>query len=202
MGLMGLAEGIEACVGDLLHTRTDLFRGEGVAVAQEMFILTGAIDEGGLPVQEELPPPLDVTDAKGSAHLISCLSVTLDHRGEGIEIWVVQAPALNILYLFRVAYHNGFTCLDGYWCGMSEHLFACGFCKLIHHLYLLRLEGVVFYFCINKHGVTSGIIPYVHPERLYAHSIGLNERYGTKDSEGLTALRKSPFAATSSTNPW
>ena len=82
MRLMGLAEGIEASIANLLDTRTDLLRRECMTVAQEMFVFAGSVDEGRLSVQEELAPPFNVTDTKGCAYFIRGLAIALNHRGK------------------------------------------------------------------------------------------------------------------------
>ena len=53
VGLVGLAEGIEAGISDLLHAGADLLWGKGVALAQQVLILAGAVDEHGLSVEVE-----------------------------------------------------------------------------------------------------------------------------------------------------
>ena len=53
VGLVGLAEGIEARVGNLLHTRADLLRRESMAVTKEVLVFAGAIDEDGGAVETE-----------------------------------------------------------------------------------------------------------------------------------------------------
>ena len=82
--LVGLTEGIEACIANLLDTRANLFRRKGVAITQEMLVFAGAIDEDWLFVEKESRisgrtsltsttswnGPRNATDAEGCTHLI------------------------------------------------------------------------------------------------------------------------------------
>ena len=82
MGLMSLAEGIEAGICNLLDTGADLLWRESMAVAQEMFVFAGSIDESRSSVEEELTPPFNVTDTKGCTYFIRGLAIALNYRGK------------------------------------------------------------------------------------------------------------------------
>ncbi len=53
VGLVSLAEGVEAGVAYLLDARTNLFGREGMALAQQVFVLAGAVDEDRRAVEVE-----------------------------------------------------------------------------------------------------------------------------------------------------
>ena len=55
--------------------------------------------------------------------------------------------------------------------GMAEHLLTRGKGKLIHHLYLLCLVGIVLDFRLDEHRVANGVIPDMNAKRLDANSI-------------------------------
>ena len=55
MRLVCLAEGVEACLSHLFHTGGYLLVGEGMALSEDVFIVTRAVDEYRIAVKEELP---------------------------------------------------------------------------------------------------------------------------------------------------
>ena len=87
-----------------------------MAIAKEMFVFTGAIDENGLSVEIEAVVaifaqyrPRNASDAKRRSYLVegnedwfgvdvTILMVwSLQHRREGIKIWIVKTPAVSIV---------------------------------------------------------------------------------------------------------
>ena len=101
MGLVGLAESIETSIADLFDARTDLLRCKSVAIAQDMLVLAGAIDEDWLTIEEEAMVarwktvgdsggtqygPRNAANAKWRAHII-----------ESNEGWLALLIAITIV---------------------------------------------------------------------------------------------------------
>ena len=110
MGLVGLAESVEASVADLFYTGADLLWRKGMAGTKKMLVLAGAVDEDGLTVEVEAVVatiaqnrPRHVADAEGRTHLVGDPAIPLNHRGKVVEIGVVKAPTMDILYTLHMA---------------------------------------------------------------------------------------------------
>ena len=124
MWLVGLTEGIEASMTYLLDPTPNLFRRKGMTMTQNMLVFASTIYKDRLSVEEELPSPFDMTNAKRRTYLISGFPITLNHRREVIEIGIVKTPATGVLYLLSMTQHKGFPWLDGRLFCMTEHLFT------------------------------------------------------------------------------
>ena len=201
MGLVGLAEGVEAGIGNLLHPRANLFGAEGMALAEQVLVLAGAVDEGGLAVEHELAPPLNASDAERCAHLVGGLAATLNHCGQVVEIGIVGAPQLRVLNPLGMSQYRRSACGQHRSLGVTEHLLAAGQGELVDQLDGLRFRRVVPDLGLYKHGVALGVVPHVYAERLYAHFICLNEADGTEQAERLATLAEAPLGGTAATDP-
>ena len=196
MGLVSLAEGIEACLPDHLHTGRYLLTGKGMALPQQMLILTGAIDERRPTVEVETvvggrshmagtvsrAGPGRAAYAKRGSYLVSGFAATLQHRRQVIEIGVVSAPADGGL--------NGRGLSDGLrlaglqrqrFC-QTEYLLAAGQCELTDQLHSLRLGCIVPDFGVDEHSVTRPVVPDVYAKRFHPHLVGRYQRNGTEQS--------------------
>ena len=146
--------------------------------------------------------PGDATYAKGRAHLVSGLTVTLEHRGERIEVGVLYAPAVSVGNGLGMPQSDRLAALDGDADGMAEHLLATGQRELVDQFYGLCLARVVLHLRLYEHGVAGGIVPDVYAKRLHTYGIRLDERDGTEDAKGLAALAEPPLTAAAAADPW
>ena len=96
MGLVCVAEGVEACGHHLLHPRLYLLVAEGVALSEQVFILTHAVDELRFAVEIEAlvavlagQRPRDGAEAEWREQVVGGLAVALYHRVEIVEIGVL-----------------------------------------------------------------------------------------------------------------
>ena len=170
-----------------------------MALAQQVFVFAGAVDEDGLPVEVEAVVggltvgrgplsqhgPRDAAYAEGRAHLVGGLVVALNHGGQGVEVGVADGPAVHVADGLGMAEGASRTGLDGDGLGMAEHLLARGQRELVDQLYGLGLAGIVLYLGLDEDAVAGSVVPDVHAEGLNAHLVGLDERDGSEDAEGL-----------------
>ena len=140
MWLVTLAECVKAGIGNLFDTRADLLWGKGMTVTQDMFVFAGAVDEGGLSVEEEtvvvrqgsignggtFHRPPNATDAERGAYLVGSLAVTLNHGAKSVEIGVVETPAMYIRNGLCMVEDPALASLQRNGLGMPEDLFARG----------------------------------------------------------------------------
>ena len=87
-----------------------------MTITQQVLVLAGTIDEGGLSVEEEpiitivsLNRPRNTADTERRAHFVGGLAITFDHCSKGVEIGIGERPAVGVLYRLSLTDGLGFA---------------------------------------------------------------------------------------------
>ena len=156
VGLMGIAEGIETEVFHQFDAGLDLLVAEGMALTEEVLILTGAVDEDGSAVEPEplvavIPGlgPGGGTDAVGRVGALHCFSLSLDDGIDTIEIGMRGAPQDGGGQRGLLMDQSGLSGSQGEILRKPDDLFAALLAEFVDQFYLHRLLTMVFHFCFD-----------------------------------------------------
>ena len=149
MGLVGIAEGVEACGADLHHTGPDLLQGKRMAVADPVLIFGDAIDEQGAAVDGEgmrarrrRVGPMNPADAAADDRLVDEFVFAEDLGNECITIGTGRRPKVGIGDIGKLL-------MDGSGIGEGDRLLFCGddgarsIVKRLDQIDLRRKTGVI-----------------------------------------------------------
>ena len=103
---MGITQGVEAGGFELVDARANLFLAKGVAAAEDVLVLTGAIDEHRLAVYQERPAigvvgrgPVEDADAERCGDVIEYLPAIKHGNFGGVKIGRGRRPQPDIVQL-------------------------------------------------------------------------------------------------------
>ena len=208
VGLVGIAEGIEACGHHLLHARLYLLIGEGVALAEEVLVFTHTVDVFRFAVEIEAfvavlagQRPRDGAEAEWREQVVGGLAVALYHRVEIVEIGFLHRPAPHAADGLLLAHGLRLAGLQSQFVGQAQHLFAALLREFVDELEGGGLAAVVLYFSVHEDAVALLVGPYVYAEWFDAYLVGYLQHNRTVDAEGLRTLAEAPLRTASAAYP-
>ena len=160
VGLMGIAEGVETEVFHQLDAGLDLLVAEGMALAEQVLILTSAIDEDRGAVEPEtlvavFPGlgPGGGADAIGRVGALRGFAVALDQGIDIVEIGLGQTPQLRLDKGCLLVYRAAFSRCKSEALGEAHDLLAALLAEFVDEFDFHGLLTIVLHFGLNEQRV-------------------------------------------------
>ena len=210
VGLVGIAEGVEAGSAHLFHAGCHLLMREGVALTKLVLILADTIHKGRFTIDIEAviailteDGPREGTNTIGGRDLVrgALATVALDHRSKLVEVGILGRPEVGILHRGGLLDALRLARSQGHLLHQAEDLRTQRGGKLIHQLHLLGRRTIVLHLGCDVHRAVITLVPDVDTEGLDANLVRELQLHGAVDAERLRALTEAHLRRTSATNP-